>query len=415
MSEKINVSTLVRYLKNKLDSDIKLQGVLVSGEISNFHRHNSGHLYFTLKDEKSSISCVMFSSKASYLKFEPKNGDKVIVNANTSIFETSGQLQLYVNSLKLDGVGDLYQQYEELKNKLFDEGYFNEENKKEIETLYPEKIAVLVGDKSAAMSDIKTQFLRRWPLCNVDYYPVLVQGNDAAADIIEKLLKVDSLDYDAIILARGGGSFEDLFCFNDEKLVKTIFSLNTFIITGVGHEKDFTLVDFVSDERAPTPTAAVELITPNIVDVMDNIKIYYKDLNYTMNSKISNIKKELDSLIKNKYLINPLLLVDKKKLKLDYFNQYLNNYSNRIVNTKLVINNNIRLIKNSLNNKFNRVKTSVNSYNELLNAYSLDKTLKRGYSIVYQDEKIINSKNKLNKKDLRIRLYDGEINALIKE
>ena len=213
--QQISVSALLRYLKNRLDSDDNLQKIYVKGEISNFHRHFSGHLYFTLKDEKAAISCVMFKSSAVSLRFDPKNGDKVIVYANTSIFEASGQLQLYVQKMTLDGLGNLYARYEALKIKLAEEGKFAQEHKKEMPFIYPDRIAVLVGDKSAAMSDIITCFQRRWPLCKTDFYPVLVQGELAPASIIKQLKKVDDLGYQAIILARGGGSFEDLFCFND--------------------------------------------------------------------------------------------------------------------------------------------------------------------------------------------------------
>ncbi|MBP5279697.1 MAG: exodeoxyribonuclease VII large subunit, partial [Erysipelotrichaceae bacterium] len=259
--QELTVSSLLRYLKTRLDNDTNIQKIYVVGEISNYHRHFSGHLYFTLKDEKAAINCVMFKSAAALLNFEPKTGDKVIVYANTSIFEASGQLQLYVLKMNPQGLGDLYARYEALKKKLSEEGKFDDDHKIELEKTYLEKVAVLVGDKSAAMSDIKICFKRRWPLCKVDYYPVLVQGPDAPKDIIPKLKQVDELGYDAIILARGGGSFEDLFCFNDEQLVNTIYDLKTFIVTGIGHEQDFSLADFVADLRAATPTAAVELIT----------------------------------------------------------------------------------------------------------------------------------------------------------
>ena len=389
----ISVSTLVKYLKNMLDSDDKLQNVKVTGELSNFHKHSSGHLYFTLKDDKAAISCVMFSSKANLIKFDPKNGDQVEISSNASIFETTGQLQLYVNSMKLAGVGDLYQQYEILKNKLSEEGYFDQENKKEIPTYYPSRVAILVGDKSAAMSDIKTCFERRWPLAETDYYPVLVQGKDAPKDIIKQLLFVDKLNYDAIILARGGGSFEDLFCFNDEELVKTIYKLKTFIITGIGHEQDFTLADFVADLRAPTPTATVELITHNIIDVIEEINTYSIDLSNLINKKIENIS-----------------------IKLDYYDSKVNNYSNKlklIHNNIVNINNEITtLIKHIIKNK----KDEVDSILNLLKAYSIDNTLKRGYSLVYKDNKLIkNKKNLKNDDSINIKLYGGDVKATVKE
>lgn len=386
--QQISVTALVRYLKNKLDSDNNLQRVLVSGEISNFHRHGSGHLYFTLKDETSAISCVMFKSSAASLKFEPKTGDKVILQANTSIFETTGQLQLYVLKMNLDGLGDLYAQYEALKQKLEENGIFDEDHKQELTKTYIDNVAVLVGDNSAAMSDIKTTFARRWPLCNVDYYPVLVQGSDAPKQIISKLLEVDSKGYDAIILARGGGSFEDLFCFNDEKLVMCIYKLKTFIITGVGHEQDFTLVDFVADQRAATPTASVELITPNIIDVINEIDEY------------------------EEYIKNSLYkLVDNNKMKVDYYLQKLLKYQGKLESIKLNIDSEIENIKNLLALKLEKNKLNLKRYSTLLEAYNTDNTLKRGYSIVIQDDHVVTSKKKLKKDDFNIKFIDGTIKA----
>lgn len=408
---KLTVSSLIRYLKNKLDTDEKLQRIYVNGEISNFHRHFSGHIYFTLKDEYAQINCVMFKSAASSLKFEPKTGDKVVVYANTSIFEQSGQLQLYVLKIEPDGLGDLYAQYEQLKKKLTDEGKFSDDHKIELESEYPDRVAVLVGDKSAAMSDIKTAFLRRWPLCSVDYYPVLVQGGTAAADIIKELIKVDKLDYDAIILSRGGGSFEDLFCFNDENLVNTIYNLKTFIITGIGHEQDFTLADFVADLRAPTPTAAVELITPDIEDVIEEINDYEERL-------YSSLIAQLDS----------------KRLKYDYLLERLTHYQASLLNLSARIDSNVNTIRqeiihriNSFNDdiihllstirlkadfKLNESNYTYKRLNTLLEAYSPENVLKRGYTLVMQDNKVVKSSKKLKDKEFEVRFNDGSITAI---
>ena len=408
---KLTVSSLIRYLKNKLDTDEKLQRIYVNGEISNFHRHFSGHIYFTLKDEYAQINCVMFKSAASSLKFEPKTGDKVVVYANTSIFEQSGQLQLYVLKIEPDGLGDLYSQYEQLKKKLSDEGKFSDNHKIVLESEYPDRVAVLVGDKSAAMSDIKTAFLRRWPLCSVDYYPVLVQGGTAAADIIKELIKVDKLDYDAIILSRGGGSFEDLFCFNDENLVNTIYNLKTFIITGIGHEQDFTLADFVADLRAPTPTAAVELITPDIEDVIEEVNDYEERL-------YSSLIAQLDS----------------KRLKYDYLLERLTHYQASLLNLSARIDSDVNTIRqeiihriNSLNDdiihllstirlkadfKLNESNYTYKRLNTLLEAYSAENVLKRGYTLVMQDNKVVKSSKKLKDKEFEVRFNDGSITAI---
>ena len=410
----ISVTTLVRYLKNKLDSDEALRSVQVSGELSNFRKTSSGHLYFTLKDENSAISCVMFKSKAYSLSFVPENGNKVICSGSISMFEASGSLQLYVNTLKLDGIGDLYRQYEELKNKLFNEGLFDDNHKKEIPTLYPSKVAVLCGKDSAAMSDIKIQFNRRWPLCKVDYYPVIVQGSEAPSSMIQALMYVDTLDYEIIVLARGGGSFEDLFCFNDERLVRTIYDLNTFIITGVGHQQDFTLVDFVADSRAPTPTGAIEMITPNIDDVLDSIDDLSYRLNKSINLLIANNKDKLIQLSNNKYFKDPSLLVDKVSLLLDYKIERLKRFSNKLDNYQLQIDKEVERMDLLLDIKLNKKRNELDRLNGLLKAYSCENTLKRGYALVYKDNKLIN-KDIDNNDKLVIETYDQIIDTRVEK
>ena len=410
----ISVTTLVRYLKNKLDSDEALRSVQVSGELSNFRKTSSGHLYFTLKDENSAINCVMFKSKAYSLSFVPENGNKVICSGSISMFEASGSLQLYVNTLKLDGIGDLYRQYEELKNKLFNEGLFDDDHKKVLPTLYPSKVAVLCGKDSAAMSDIKIQFNRRWPLCKVDYYPVIVQGSEGPSSMIQTLKDVDTLDYEIIVLARGGGSFEDLFCFNDERLVRTIYNLNTFIITGVGHQQDFTLVDFVSDRRAPTPTGAIEMITPNIDDVLDSIDDLSYRLNKSIDLLITNNKDKLIQLSNNKYFKEPSLLVDKISLLLDYKIERLKRFSNKLDNYKLQIDKEVDRMGLLLDIKLNKKRNELDRLNGLLKAYSCENTLKRGYALVYKDNKLIN-KDIDNDDKLVIETYDQIIDTRVEK
>lgn len=410
----ISVTTLVRYLKNKLDSDEALRSVQVSGELSNFRKTSSGHLYFTLKDENSAISCVMFKSKAYSLSFVPENGNKVICSGSISMFEASGSLQLYVNTLKLDGIGDLYRQYEELKNKLFNEGLFDDDHKKEIPTLYPSKVAVLCGKDSAAMSDIKIQFNRRWPLCEVDYYPVIVQGGEGPSSMIKTLKDIDTLGYEIIVLARGGGSFEDLFCFNDERLVRTIYNLNTFIITGVGHQQDFTLVDFVSDRRAPTPTGAIEMITPNIDDVLDSIDDLSYRLNKSIDLLITNNKDKLIQLSNNKYFKDPSLLVDKVSLLLDYKIERLKRFSNKLDNYQLQIDKEVDRMGLLFDIKLNKKHNELDRLNGLLKAYSCENTLKRGYALVYKDNKLIN-KDINNNDKLVIETYDQIIDTRVEK
>ena len=308
-----------------------------------------------------------------------------------------------------------YAQYERLKAKLYEEGYFSAEHKKAKPNLYPNKVAVLCGDASAAMSDIKICFARRWPLANVDYYPVLVQGLDAPENIINTLLKVDEMGYEYIILARGGGSFEDLFCFNDERLVKTIYSLKTFTVTGIGHEQDFTLSDFVADLRAATPTAAVELITPDIKKVEELLSEYKDSLNESVNYKLIAFRDLLDKLKSSKYLNEPLLLADKSRLKIDYYASRLKNIEHKFALISNNLDNNLKIMASVLDNKIKKKDVELKHLSELLKLYSVDNTLSRGYSLIYKEDKIIKEKTELAKGDeIKIRLYKGNVEAVIK-
>ena len=389
---KYTVSTLVKYLKIYLEDNAALNDIEITGELSNVKLYDR-YMFFTLKDDSSAIPCAMFYPYYQRLGFKPKVGDKVEIIADISVYEKSGSVQLNCKSIKMQGIGDLHQQFEMLKEKLSKLGYFDEDHKKELLVKYPENVCVLVGNDSAAMSDIKTCFDRRWPLANVEYYPVLVQGENAAKDIIEKLNLVDLFGYDYIILARGGGSFEDLFCFNDEELVKTIYNLNTFIVTGVGHEQDFTLVDFVSDLRAPTPTAAVELTTPNISDVLSDIDAYRNSLDVNINTLLGNTRNLLD-----KYLAN-----------IDVFSSKVNVLVNRIDNY-------VSGMFGSLIHKFVLIDTKLNSLKELLNAYSINHTLERGFSIVYKNDSIINDVKSLKKDDeVKVVMYKGSFISNVKE
>ena len=433
----IAVSELVHYLKYQIDTNDSLQNILVMGEISNFTHHFSGHLYFSLKDDNARISCVMFRSQASRLLFEPKNGDRVLIKAKTSIFEASGQLQLYVGEMKLDGIGDLYLKYEALKNKLNAEGYFNPEHKKPVPS-YPMKLAILVGDKSAALSDIKTTLKRRWPIADYDVYPVLVQGNGSSEDIIAKLKLVDELNYDAIVLARGGGSIEDLWSFNDETLAKTIYNLKTFIITGVGHEQDYTIADFVADLRAPTPTASIELLTPKIGDVINQIIDLENRAKNTLIHQYELDKQTYQYLLNSQVFKSKYYILEKDSQKLDYLISRLLNVQNRfsrlhgeidsqcqsalfaisktINDNKNIVNQLLLRLENAsrniLSNKHNQVKRNL----ILLDAYGYENTLKRGYSLAFKKGKIIKDIKQLKVNDLvEIEINNGSFKAEVKE
>ena len=432
----VTVFELVHYLKGQLDFDDNIQNIIVCGEISNFTNHYSVHLYFSLKDERARINCVMFKGNASKLLFKPKNGDKVIVKANTSIYEGSGQLQLYVTEMKIDGIGELYLKYELLKKRLSDDGLFNNEHKKQ-KPLYPEKIAILVGDKSAAMSDIKTCFKRRWPVARTDYYPVLVQGDESSQDIINTLLKVDEKNYDAIILARGGGSIEDLWSFNDERLAYVIYNLNTFIITGVGHEQDFTIADFVADLRAPTPTASVELITPDINELKYDVKQYENRLKRLYIIRIHDEIQKLNNLEKH-LSKNIYVTLDNHIKKLRILNSSLMHFKSEIIKTRSIVLNKKERMLYALNHQINdkiyniksdtkRIVTAIDKvlYDKkshikrmkiLLKAFNIQNTLSRGYSIVVKDGHVIkNIEDILVNDNIEIKMINGILFATVKE
>ena len=433
MSQKWSVKSLVAYLKLKLDNDFLIQNINVVGELSNFKYHNNRHMYFTLKDESSRISCVMFATNARSVNFTPKDGMLVNLKANVSIFEASGSLQLYVTEMQEEGAGDLSARFELLKKTLHAEGLFNDQHKKPF-IKYPNRIAVVSGKDSAALNDILTTLKRRWPIAIVDVYPSLVQGDEAHLNIIDNLIKIDNMNYDTIILARGGGSIEDLWAFNEEALARVIFNLNTPIISGVGHE--ITISDFVSDLRAPTPTAAAELVTPNIMEV----KRHFGNIESTLHERMNNILNFSNQLLytyASKPLFNhPELLIAKERQKLQSEKDKLLKYKDYLLNNittykqiensliskanELLINekNKIKTLNNSIINNVMTYRNSINyKYNQqvqLLDSYSPINTLKRGYSIVESNSKIIKSIDEINLNDeVKIKLSDGTVHAVI--
>lgn len=260
----LSVFQLNEYIKGVFEDDPKMQAVAVKGEISNFVHHRSGHMYFTLKDEESQIKAVMFKGANMRLNFRPKDGQKVVVMGSVSVYSPGGQYQLYVGAMKPDGIGDLYQAYEELKARLSEEGLFDPAHKKPLPT-FPEKIGVITSANGAAVRDIINVAGRRCPMAQLLLYPAQVQGAGTDLSLIAALEYMERRgDIDVIILGRGGGSIEDLWGFNSEKLARKIFQMNTPVISAVGHETDFTICDFVADKRAPTPSAAAELAVPDV-------------------------------------------------------------------------------------------------------------------------------------------------------
>ena len=437
MNKEWSVSQLVNYLKQKLDSDSFIQSIWIVGELSNFTAHNSGHFYFTLKDDNSRINCVMFANYALRLVFKPIDGQKVLVKANTSIYEKSGQIQLYITEMLDFGAGVLYQRYLVLKEQLEKEGLFDQRHKKKI-LKYPFSIAVVTGANTAAYQDVVTTLKRRWPVAEIKPFFCLVQGNDAHLSVIEALSLADQSNVDVILLVRGGGSIEDLWSFNNESLVRFIHLLNTPIITGVGHETDTTLADLVADLRAPTPTGAAELATMNLYDIINEINDNRNRLHAQIKRYLSISYDTLSQIINKSVLKNPLLLVQNQRMSL-FINQKtlqhqialrsnlrtdLNNQLKTLLNSKTDIqkryqfqmelsNQRIRssIINNLINHK-NKFKYSI----EILNAYSPLNIIRRGYAIVNKDNRLIKSVDQIAISDnINIRLSDGLVNAKVIE
>ena len=413
----ITVTTLNKYLKNKFDTDPNIQTLFLKGEISNFKGHTRGHLYFTLKDEGSRINAVMFQSNSSKLKFVPKDGMKVLVVGRVSIYEPNGGYQIYINEMEEDGLGNLYLKFEELKKKLSNEGLFLESHKKPIPK-FPQKIGIITAPTGAAIKDILSTIKRRFPITETILFPSLVQGELAASNIVKQIEIADKYGLDLLIVGRGGGSIEDLWSFNEEIVARAIYNANTPIISAVGHEIDFTIADFVSDLRAPTPTGAAEMAVPNIIDVNN----FINQLNIRLNKNIKNIiDKNLNIIetLKTSYVLsNPLATFELKEQKLDNMINEINTTINHIldINKKkfITINNNYILKNpssfiNIYNNKYDLLLNKL----ELLNPLSV---LKKGYSVVTKNGKTIKSSNDIKKSDMiNIKLNKGNIKAKVEE
>lgn len=439
MTEYLSVSALTKYIKYKFDQDPHLQSVLIKGELSNFKKHSSGHLYFNVKDKESVISGMMFKGNASKLGFEPKEGDEVLIEARVSVYERRGNYQIYVNKMQLDGIGNLYQKLELLKKKLKKEGYFDQSNKKLIPK-YPKKIAVLTASTGAAIRDIHSTINNRYPLVEQIQISTLVQGTQARQDIIEKIQYADSLDVDTIIVGRGGGSIEDLWNFNEEDVVKTIFNCQTPIISAVGHETDFTLSDFVADVRAATPTQAAVIATPDQYELLQQIKQYEYTLSRYIKQYIEHQKKQLNHISSYYKFEQPSLLYDQQIQKRDELERQLNH----LLNTKVEKSkHHLKLLQQSFNfknlnqqitqekqsiyqlhsrlskimsNNITNLKTVLKNKLESLNNLSPTNTMLRGYAIVNKDNEVVTSTHKLNENDqISLTMKDGSVDATVKK
>ena len=411
----ITVGALTRYIKYKIDNDVNLQEVYIKGEISNFKKHSRGHFYFTIKDEESRISAIMFASQTTKVAFEPVDGTKVLVKGRISVFEQTGNYQIYVSEMMEDGVGNLYALYEKLKQDLKKEGLFDDAHKKKIPTV-PSKVGVVTAPTGAAIRDIISTINRRFPLCEVILFPSLVQGNGAKEDIVKNIKLADTYNLDTLIVGRGGGSIEDLWAFNEEIVARAIYECNTPVISAVGHEVDFTIADFVADVRAATPTGAAELAVPDKSELKKMIKQLELRSSKNINNLINYNKTILDKIKTSYILKNPMSIYEIKEQKLSNTIEKLNNYIvNYIDNKKIRLDN----IKSSyvLTNPNKIYETKENKYNHLvekLEVLNPLNTLKRGYSITKIDNKVVTDIKQVKvNSDINISLKNGTINAKV--
>ena len=392
--EPITVSYLNKYIKEKVAEDEYLNNVYVRGEISNFKHHYTGHMYFTLKDEKSLIKCIMFKSYATKLTFMPKDGMKVMILGSVSVFERDGVYQIYARAMEEDGLGDLYTKYQELKKRLEQQGLFEEEHKMKI-PMMPRVIGVLTSQTGSVIRDIINVSTRRNPNVYIRLLPVPVQGEGAAEKIsngIEYMNKNKLAD--VLILARGGGSLEDLWPFNEEIVAHSIYNSEIPIISAVGHETDFTIADFVADLRAPTPSAAAELAVPDIYEVKRKIETYQDRLRNSLIKKLELMNLRYEKCMSSSVFKEPLRKINDNYIKLD---------------------NCIKQIENSIKVKHEKEKTKYIELIAKLDALSPLKTLYRGYSITEKNNKVIKSKEELKTNDLiEIRFIDGKKEAIVK-
>ena len=391
----LTVTQLNTYAKSVIEQDFTLNNVFVVGEISNFVDHyRSGHLYMSIKDNQSVISAVMFAGNASRLKFKPENGMSVIIRGRVSIYERDGKYQLYIDDMQPDGVGALAVAFEQMKEKLSKAGLFDSEHKMRIPDM-PQKIGVISSPTGAAVQDVLNVLNRRFPIAEIVFAGVQVQGDSAASTIIDAINKLNNTDVDVIIIARGGGSAEDLWPFNDEKLAYAIYNSQKPIISGVGHETDFTICDFVADLRAPTPSAAAELCVPDIREQ----KYYLSALKNALDSAIESDLKEklysLEQLTKSTVLKNPEKIIENCDLYLDALTTNMNN--------------NFKDIFTKCSSDFATLCSKLDSLSPL-------KVLARGYSLVKKDDNIIVNSNHLSVGDsVSIQFADGNAKAEITE
>ena len=435
----LSVNSLTKYIRRKFDADPYLRNVFVKGELSNVKIHPSGHIYFTLKDEKSRIQSAMFRTAAKDLKFKPEEGMNVLITGDVNVYEASGQYQLYVQSMQPDGVGALYLAYEQLKNELAKEGLFDARWKQSLPVL-PRTIGVITAQSGAALRDICSTIQRRYPLASIVLFPAIVQGPQAAPSIVRSIEQASSYgSLDVLIIGRGGGSIEDLWAFNEETVARAIFSCKIPIISAVGHETDTTIADFVSDRRAPTPTAAAELAVPSREELFERILDRKRSIYKSFSNQIKHERKRLqrfqqsyplqfperlyrpfterlsglsDRLVRNKSELTVNRKAEHERLqRMLLFYSPEQKIKDGTKNASLLTERLTRSILQELRTKKDRFETSI----RMLKALNPLDIMDRGFSIVYKDGNVSNSiEDFITGEQIQVRVQDGVLDAEIK-
>lgn len=408
----LTVTDINNYIKNIVDGDFFLSNVTLKGEISNLKFHTRGHLYFSLKDENSKINAVMFNYKNLGLNFIPKDGMNVIVKGKVSVFTTGGSYQITVSNMKEDGIGNLYILFEELKRRLEREGLFSPEHKKKLPRI-PKKVGVITASTGAAVKDIISTINRRFPLTEIILFPTLVQGVGAKENIVKMINEANESDVDVIILGRGGGSIEDLWAFNEEIVARAIYNSDKPIVSAVGHEIDFTISDFVSDMRAPTPTGAAELVVPSKVEIQSYLNDYKGRIISVINKKIKSYTDTFSKLKSTYILKNPISMYEIDEQKLDNMLEKLSSIMTyKLEREKSELNNLSKMISPNMLNRLDKEKIKLENIETKLNLLNPENILKKGYSLTLVDGKIVKSIASVKKGSIiDTKLSDGIIKS----
>ncbi|MGE7683466.1 exodeoxyribonuclease VII large subunit [Peribacillus simplex] len=437
----LSVSALTKYIKRKFDADPHLQNVYIKGEISNFKQHTSGHMYFTLKDEKARLLSVMFAANNKGMKFLPENGMKVLVKGDISLYEAGGQYQLYVKSMAPDGVGDLYLAYEQLKKKLEEAGLFLAEHKKPIPK-YPKSVGVITSPTGAALRDILITIKRRYPIARIIVYPALVQGNNAAKSIAKAISMANArAESDVLIVGRGGGSIEELWAFNEEIVAESIYDSDIPVISAVGHETDFTIADFVADMRAPTPTGAAELAVPHLNEILERLMNRKNRLTRSIQEAVNFERTRLTRMERSYAFRYPHKMYEQKLEQLDKTMDRLGRTSTRyfmkkrdelnqlndilkkqhpeqaVKNAKDELQQHVKVLRRAMEAIYRQKSQQFVHITATLSALSPLKIMERGYGLVFaEDETLVKSTQQVSKGDkIAVSIKDGTLECEIKE